>query len=94
MQILASAALLGGRTFMAAHGAAVAHMLGACIGALNERGTLLVLPQLPFARVATCKLVASGLTPMRPHFDRAGRLLVLPQQRLHASHHAVGVQAC
>ena len=42
MQILASAALLGGEGFLAAHGPAVAHVLGACIGTLNERGTLLV----------------------------------------------------
>ncbi len=60
MQILASAALLGGSTFMAAHGAAVAHMLGACIGALNERGTLLVLPQLPLHAFATCKWLHVG----------------------------------
>lgn len=45
MQILASAALLGGEGFLAAHGPAVAHVLGACMGTLNERGTLLVTPR-------------------------------------------------
>ena len=47
MQILASAMLLGGQGFLAAHGPAVAHVLGACMGTLNERGTLLVTPQPP-----------------------------------------------
>ena len=49
MQILGSAALLGGEGFLAAHGPAVAHVLGACMGTLNERGTLLVTPQLLYS---------------------------------------------
>ena len=50
MQILASAALLGGESFLAAHGPAVAHVLVACMGTLNERGTLLVTRKpLPFS---------------------------------------------
>jgi hypothetical protein len=59
MQILGSAALLGGGGFLPAHGAAAAHMLGACIGALNERGTLLVTAAPSFWGLLACCLLAA-----------------------------------
>jgi hypothetical protein len=59
MQILGSAALLGGGAFLPAHGAAAAHMLGACIGALNERGTLLVTAAPSFCELLVCCLLAT-----------------------------------
>lgn len=60
MQILASAALLGGEGFPAAHGPAAAHVLGACMGTLNERGTLLVTPQSPIRWVVRLEEVLNA----------------------------------
>ncbi|KAI8476158.1 MAG: armadillo-type protein [Monoraphidium minutum] len=88
LQIISSLVLLGGPPFLREHGAGLAALLAGYVGAVNERGTLLLLPPLDLLLVL---FPADAPALLGPALGRLLGLLLGGREPPHVAANALGV---